>query len=214
VATSEASRFGRYVVSTKNITGVGLATVGPILGLVGIINPLLGLAFAPVLYAVGALAAPSKKAVDLAAGLDGNDVHQSLVAIQHRIQGRVPPEVTQRVQQICTTIDDALPRADALGPGSQGLFVLVHTATDYLPTALQAYLDLPRSYADQHVVADGKTSLALLTDQLDVLTTQMNEVADAVHRSDTDKLVANGRFLAEKFGKGPLDLGNPSGSAA
>jgi hypothetical protein len=214
VATSDASRLGRYAVSTKNLTGVGLATVGPVLGLVGVINPVLGLALIPVLYAVGALAAPSKRPVDLAAGLDRNDVQHSLAEIQRRVQNRVPPEVTQRVARICTTIDDTLPHADALAAGSEGLFVLVRTATDYLPTALQAYLDLPRSYADTHVVADGKTALVLLTDQLDVLATKMDEVAEAVHRSDTDKLVANGQFLAEKFGKGPLDIGGQSGGTS
>jgi hypothetical protein len=34
----------------------------------------------------------------------------------------------------------------------------------------------------------------------------MDEVADAVHRADTDKLIANGRFLADRFGTGALDL--------
>ena len=37
--------------------------------------------------------------------------------------------------------------------------------------------------------------------------------ADAVNRADTDKLIANGRFLAEEFGRGPLDLGGPGDAA-
>ena len=56
---------------------------------------------------------------------------------------------------IATTITETLPRADALGAGSPGQFVLVQCATDYLPTALQSYLELPRTYADQHIVTDG-----------------------------------------------------------
>jgi hypothetical protein len=198
--------LARWAYSTKNMTGVGLAVVGPVLGLAGVINPLLGLALAPALYAAGALAAPGRKRVDLAEGVDPDDCRRSLAEVQRRIKGKVPPEVAQRVQRIAATINDTLPKADALGDGSNQLFGLAKTATDYLPTALQAYLDLPRSYADRKVVSEGKTSLGLLIEQLDLLADQMDQIADAVHRADTDKLVAHGRFLAEKFGKDGLDL--------
>jgi len=206
VATSEPGRLARWAYSTKNMTGVGLAVVGPVLGLAGVLNPLLGLALAPALYAVGALAAPGRKRVDLAAGIDPDDCKRSLAEVQRRIKGKVPPEVAQRVQRIAATILDTLPKADALGDGNSQLFGMARTATDYLPTALQAYLDLPRAYADRKVVSEGKTSLGLLIEQLDLLADQMDQIADAVHRADTDKLVAHGRFLAEKFGKDGLDL--------
>ena len=75
-----------------------------------------------------------------------------------------------------------------------------------MPSALQAYLDLPGSYADNHVMSNGKTPLMLLSDQLDVLAVEINEIAEAVNRADTDRLVVNGRFLAEKFGRNALDL--------
>ena len=206
MGTSEPGRVARWAYSTKNIVGVGLAAVGPIIGLAGVVNPLVGLALSPALYVVGALAAPGRKRVDLAAGIDPADVRRSLGEVQRRIKGRVPQEVADRVQHIASTITECMPRASSLGDGSTQAFGLARTATDYLPTALQAYLDLPRAYADRKIVSDGKTSLGLLIDQLDLLAEKMDEVADAVHRSDTDKLVANGRFLAEKFGKSGLDL--------
>jgi hypothetical protein len=34
----------------------------------------------------------------------------------------------------------------------------------------------------------------------------MDEVADAVHKKDSDALLANGRFLADKFGPSSLAL--------
>jgi hypothetical protein len=188
------------------MAGVGLAVVGPVLGLVGVVNPLIGLALAPALYAAGALAMPGHKHVDLAEGVDPDDIRRSLAETQRRIKGKVPQEVADRVQHIASTITECVPKADTLGDGSTQAFGLAKTATDYLPTALQAYLDLPRAYADRKVVSDGKTSLGLLIDQLDLLSDQMDQIADAVHRADTDKLVAHGRFLAEKFGKGGLDL--------
>ena len=207
MATSRPSRAGRYATSSKNIAGCALAVVGPALALVGVVAPPLGLALAPALYAIGALAAPARKPPNLVAGLDPNDVRHSLESIKRRCSGRVPNEIAMKIDAISSTIIETLPRADALGAGSPGQFVLVKCATDYLPTSLQAYLDLPRTYADHHVVSDGKTARALLSDQLDTLAKQINEIAAAVHQADTDKLIANGRFLAEKFGQGPLDLG-------
>jgi hypothetical protein len=206
VATSEPKRFARYLTSTKNITGLTLAVGGPVLALVGVIAPPIGLALAPVLYGIGALAAPGRKKVDVVAGLDPNDVTRSLGGILRKVSGRVPAPIEQKVVAIATTIKETVPRADALGAGSPGQYVLVQCAIDYLPSTLQAYLDLPRSYADNQVVANGKTPLMLLSDQLDVLAKEITEIADAVNRADTDKLVANGRFLADKFGTNPLDL--------
>jgi hypothetical protein len=206
VATSSPSPVGRYARSTKNIVGMSLAVVGPGLALAGVIAPPIGLALIPALYAAGALAAPGEKKVELASGLDAGDVRKSLETIERRVHTKVPAEIEERVQRISTTILDTLPRANELGNGSNALYVLVKTATDYLPSSLQAYLDLPRSYADQKVLSDGKTARALLCEQLDVLDAQMDEVADAVHRSDADKLLANGRFLAEKFGQGQLEV--------
>ena len=55
-------------------------------------------------------------------------------------------------------------------------------------------------------MADGKTPLALLSEQLDLLTTQIDRIADRVNGVHSDKLIANGRFLSQKFGPGPLDL--------
>jgi hypothetical protein len=153
--------------------------------------------------------AARRKKVAIAAGPNADDVDDSLKQLRNRIHGRVPADVDLRVKQLATMIEEMLPRADALADGSDARYVLVRTATDYLPSTLQAYLDLPRSYADNEVVADGKTAHQLLNDQLDVLYAHMQSVADAVNRADTDKLIANGRFLAEKFGRGPLDVSKP-----
>lgn len=206
MATSEPGGAARYATSTKNIAGLVLAVGGPVLALTGVVAAPLGLALAPALYAIGALLAPSRRRVNVIAGVETHDVKRSLAEIERRTAGRVPLEIGRKVSTIATTINEILPRADALGAGSPGQYVLVQCATDYLPTALQAYLDLPRAYADRQVVADGKTPRALLSEQLDVLARQIKEIADAVNRADSDKLIANGRFLAEKFGHGPLDI--------
>jgi hypothetical protein len=210
VANSKApGPLARWATSTKNIVGVGLAAVGPALGLVGVVNPLVGVALAPALYVVGVLAAPGRRRpVDLAAGVDKRDVERSLHEIQRRIRRRVPHDVARRVKHMADTIIDGVRRAQAMGEGSVKVFGLVRTATDYLPTALQAYIDLPRNYADHKIVANGKTALEMLREQLRLMDQKVQEIHQAILRADTDKLIAHGRFLAEKFGEndGPLDI--------
>jgi hypothetical protein len=64
-----------------------------------------------------------------------------------------------------------------------------------------------------HPVQDGKTPKEVLLDQLTLLENKMSEVADDVHRNDSDRLLANGRFLQERFGRSPLSLKPPASSA-
>jgi hypothetical protein len=59
---------------------------------------------------------------------------------------------------------------------------------------------MPRGFADQKPVAGEKTPRDLLAEQLDVLEREMLEIADAVNRADVDRLIVNGRFLADRFG--------------
>jgi hypothetical protein len=210
--TSTTSALGapRYATSPKNIAGCALAAAGPVLALTGVVATPIGLALTPVLYAIGALAAPPRRRVDVAAGFDAREVKRSLDRIQRRTFNRVPYRIAKRINAIADTIKEVLPRADALGAGSPAQFVLVQCAVDYLPNALQPYLDLPSHYADHHVLPNGKTPLAELTEQLELLEKQVKEIAADVIRADTDRLVANGRFLAERFGDGSLDVGGDS----
>jgi hypothetical protein len=198
----------RYATSTKHITGCALAIVGPTLAVAGVLAPPVGLALVPVLYAVGAFAAPARRRVNIIDGLDLHDVQRSLEQLQRRTLARVPDRIALKVTRIATTITETLPRAGALGAGSPGPYVLVACATDYLPTAVQAYLDLPRGYADHHVVADGKTPLDLLAEQLDLLSNEIDDIVENINAADSGRLLAHGRFLAEKFGHGPLDIGD------
>jgi hypothetical protein len=118
-----------------------------------------------------------------------------------------------KVLKIRQIILGILPRSGNLPPGSPELFVIERTASDYLPISLQAYLNLPRAYATMHPVQDGKTPKEVLLDQLTLLENKMSEVADDVHRNDSDRLLANGRFLQERFGRSPLSLKPPASSA-
>ncbi len=115
-------------------------------------------------------------------------------------QGRAPAPVTSRVARITATVRRIVPRIAASGVESRDAYTVVATATDYLPEALNAYLRLPRDWADTRPVEGGKSSLLLLIDQLDLLAATMSRMDDAINRHDATALVAHGRFLDERFG--------------
>ena len=142
-------------------------------------------------------------------GFDPNDVKHALDTQVRTITGKVPPEVMAKVLKIRQIVLGILPRSGSLPPGSPQLFIIERIATDYLPTSLEAYLNLPRAYATSHPLQDGKTPKEVLLDQLALLENKVNEVADDIHRNDADRLLANGRFLEERFGRSPLSLKPP-----
>lgn len=140
--------------------------------------------------------APTER--DIRAAL--NRVHAMLA------EGNAPPVVTSRVVRIARTIHDTLPRLAHLGQGSADGYSVVATATDYLPEAVDAYLRLPRDWADTRPVDGHKTSLMVLIDQLELLGSTMDKILDAANRADAQALLLHGRFLEAKFGHGPDDL--------
>jgi hypothetical protein len=128
--------------------------------------------------------------------------------------GAVPAAVQSRVRRIVQTVRDTMPRLRNLGLGSPEAYSVMATATDYLPEAVRAYTRLPRQWADSRPIENGKTSLMLLIDQLDLLSATMDKIFDAVVRVDADALIVHGRFLQEKFGHaasgGALNIGEQS----
>ncbi len=46
-----------------------------------------------------------------------------------------------------------------------------------------------------------------------MLAAEIKEIADAVNRADTDRLIVNGRFLEAKFGRTALDVENSARQA-
>ena len=89
------------------------------------------------------------------------------------------------------------------------MFLIRQTALEYLPRALNAYLALPRVYAERRTVANGRTPHDELLAQLQLLNSKMQDVADNIAKRDTDRLIANGRFLQERFAPSSLDVQQP-----
>ena len=187
-----------YLTSRRNLTGSALALVGA--GLI-LIDPVgvQGLFLVVGLYLAGALSVRSNGRVGRF-GFDPERVQKSLAGQIGAAAGRVPPEIHARMQRIELTIrTEILPRLDCLPLGAPELYLIERTVSDYLPTAVEAYLRLPRGYVSSQPGSQGRAALDVVVEELDFLDAEMRQVAEVVHRTDMDQLLAHKRFLADRF---------------
>lgn len=189
-------------------TALGCAALGAL----GAVPATIGIIVAAPIYAAGHLTVHAWRhrsghapANPVAADEDAATL-AALDRLLTQIHGKVPATVEARVQRVANTVRLTIPRLDQLGTGSAQAHAVLRTATSYLPEAVAAYMRLPSDFADHRAVSGGKTSLAILCDQLDLLGSKMDDVFDAACRADADALIAHGRFLAEKFSSGALAL--------
>jgi hypothetical protein len=204
------SAFLRYLTSPKNLIGCALGLLGLVLHLFGLLGPFpVWVLVVVALYAVGALVGPHRRPKVAKDTFDPQEIKRALDHAYQMTLGRLPPDSQSRVARIRTEILDLLPHAAEFPTGSQDLYVLRRMAEDYLPTTIEAYLALPATYATGRVVQDGKTPLQIMNEQLELLDAQMGEIAEAVHKQDSDRLLANGIFLEERFGRNQGGLTAP-----
>ena len=204
--TSEMTSTIRAITDRWGL-GIGAASAVAVLAL-GWGLPLAAGAFLAVIgvrvLAEHLVPRPHELEVSYAAQEQEAAVRAALDRAISSVRGRVSAEVETRVEGIRRTVLDVLGRTDSAH--SRELFTALRTATDYLPAALDAYLRLPSTYATERRLEGGRTALEVLVDQLDLLQREMVGVADAVSRNDVDRLLAHGRFLADRFGRSELNL--------
>lgn len=201
----DPGRLTGYLYGRKNLVSLGLAVLfGLVLVLSGIAGALWPVAVVGV-YAAGILLVPAKQKHDLHSGWQPGEVREALAAQLRALSGKVPSDVYGRVTSIQDSILKLLPRVEQHPAGSEDFYIVQQTALEYLPSALEAYLHLPRAYATLHRVEGGKTPSQVLVDQLDLLEGKLSEIADDIAGNDSQRLLANGRFLREKFGRSELD---------
>jgi len=113
----------------------------------------------------------------------------------------LPIDVQVKVEQIRRKVEVLLGYASRFPPFSKEMYLVRQTASEYLPRTIDAYLALPPGNAERITLADGKTALQELKEQLDLLDTKLTEIAENLQRRDLDRLLANRRFLEERFGQ-------------
>jgi hypothetical protein len=197
-ASAPGRGLASYLTSRRNLTGSALALVGAGLALADPVG-IQGLLLVAGLYLAGALAAGGKPRISRF-GFDPQRVQKSLAEQIGAAAGRVPPEILIRMQRIELTIrTEILPRLDCLPLGAPELYLIERTVSDYLPTAVEAYLRLPGGYVSSQPGSQGRAAIDVLAEELDFLDAEMRQVAEVVHRSDMDRLLAHKRFLIDRF---------------
>lgn len=210
---SRRRRIEAYLYSRRNIVASLLALGGLGLFFGGVLTGPLWVPVVAGLYAIGVLLVPGEPQLDLRldAAADASQVRAGLDRLQSSIRGRVADDIYASVASIRASIEATLATTPAgLGPADHNVYLIRQTALDYLPAALSAYLALPRSYAERRIVAGGRTPHDELRDQLRLMASKLQEVADNIAQHDSDRLFANGRFLADKFATSSLSVDAPA----
>lgn len=193
------NRFWLYIYSTPNIVGSTLGIIGLFLYFTGLIKSFWFLIVAG-LYLVGYIGCPRSTKLKLTMDQDvqSNMIEKELDKLISSIQKRVLPEVLAKVKSIADQVTALLPRVTN---DPQNRHVLVQTATDYLPSMLEHYLNLPPTFARFHPLKNGLTPRQILLDQLTLLEEKLEEMAVDIHSGDTNALLAHSSFLKKKFEK-------------
>lgn len=111
----------------------------------------------------------------------------------------LPIDVQVKAEQIRHKVDVLLGYADRFPPFSRDLYIVRQTAADYLPRTIGAYLAVPGT-DDPLVRATGRTALEELRAQLALLDSRLDAITQNLQQHDLDGLLANRRFLEERFG--------------
>jgi len=220
VATSKepfwAGGFGRWLSSGKNLAGLGLAACAVGAELVFGLGPLWP-AIVVGAYGVGALVVPSPR-VQLALGIGSSASAEELekqlkVLDKAQTNKRLDDDLRGVLGAVSANLHDIVERWGELASAPDQQHTVAQMIGDYLPTSLQSYLDLPRSYATAApaaaaAAAGRRSPHDELLDQLRLLQDESGKIRDAVFARTVDALDDQGRFLREKFRKSSLDLGD------
>jgi hypothetical protein len=187
---------------------MALALGGLTLYAVGILGAPAWIPITVGLYAIGYLLVPDNRELKVRpdAAEDATQVREVLEVLMRSIRGKVADDLYARAWHIRESILATLEVEGAGDDTDPNVYLIRQTALSYLPEAFATYRQMPRVLAEHRAIANGRTPHDVLLEQLDLMDRRLKDVADDIARHDSDKLLANGRFLAEKFATSPFDL--------
>lgn len=193
-----------YLYSSRNIVGCSLALLGLAVYFSGFIDQ-WWLPICLGLYVAGALIVPSQDLidVDIYQQYDGQRLVQSVEQLIAQVRKQLPTDALAVLMDIPEVLQVLLPRITGendspMLPPDQ-VQTVIGAITRDLPQTVAGYLRLPTAFANLHPVQSGKTAKDLLTEQLQLLKTQLDKIAEAAFKDDADALLTNGQYLKEKF---------------
>lgn len=205
-------RLALYMYGNANLCGslAGLAGLGLYFG--GIIEQGWLLIVAG-LYACGALLAPRPAAsgVKLDESLSIAEIGARLDLLVAAVRGTVDDPILHQVQGLRDILTELLPKlvpggtVSTVNPADPDVFEMRQIVFRYLPQTIDAYLRLPRLYRQHHALREGKTAETLFGEQIALLTRQVDETGRRLFAAEAQALLAQGRFLGDKF-RPPADF--------
>ena len=190
-----------FVYSNGNLIGCAAALLGPALLFAGVIDH-GWLAITAGLYVAGWLLGRRSPELErrIADSLTLEETLAHLDAVVASATPHLSIDMQGRLKSIRDNVAEVLPRLlGGQAAGGDALFTVRETVLRYLPETLANYVALPAAFRATHPLQSGRTARELLTEQLDLLDSQMREVVANVAASDAQALVANGEFLQAKF---------------
>lgn len=131
---------------------------------------------------------------------------QETVRLANRSGGRLPDGAVPLVRQIEDVLRPLLAHVAKRGAQAEEQHNLQAIVHEYLPGAVEHYLDLPEDYALTSRGPSGTTPAEELVAQLGLLAEGAKDLQRAVYDHDAAKLSVQGRFLDAKFRRSDLDL--------
>jgi len=198
-------RLPLFVYSNRNLAGSGLALLALAAFFLNLIHDFWYVIVAGS-YGIGALVARDGGALEtqLNDEMSVKDAVDGVARLAAESQKRLPPEIAALVTQIASAVEEILPRLAARHVVDAVFDDVRSTATTYLPDTLNAYLSVPTTYRNTVAIRDGKTARQIVVEQLTVLAAKMQEIAKNAVVDDAQSLLANGRFLKERFAEAPM----------
>jgi hypothetical protein len=199
-AVSLKMRILLFLYSTPNLVGCVLAIAGLGLFFGGVIAD-WWLPIVAGLYAIGWVAMPADKDIELQVRneMTQDNLVESVEELMRQSKHRLPGEAIERLAKIRDVVVALAPKLFSGDVPMTYAITLINAVTRDLPQTVKNYLHLPTAFATVHSVENGLTCKQLLLGQLDLLSAQLSKIAENIYKDDADALVANGKFLQEKF---------------
>lgn len=124
------------------------------------------------------------------------------------LQERTRPQIPATLGRIEEKLAFLFTRSEEDGgPFDLRPFELRKIAFEYIPEAVEKYLELPPDMARSQPIAQGITAEDALNDQLIRLDHALEEMAASLFERDAQGLLIHGRFLRSKFAEQPFGVG-------
>lgn len=129
-----------------------------------------------------------------------NPKRLSFDAVLARASGRVSERLLQKIAAVDASGRALLPHLSRWRTLWQPELATVRRALlEYFPQAVQAYLDLPRDYAEHHRLQSGQTPEEKLIGELETLLGTLNRVLESLDHHDKIELPEDLRRLAARL---------------